>query len=163
MTSRTTDTKQEVFSLAWSTVPRIETSAHEKAFAYYWSSLPSPEAQAKENAYSYSWSTPDPESSPAETRPDGAETQVPGPAGGAETKSPESLPAALHNISNKILGESFPSFRSIGVLGWSAIAGSGAVVALADSGPTVAIQLGSIGGLWLGVTAAIWFLPKFMR
>ena len=162
MSSRSSNTKQEVFSYAWSSIPGVEASASEKAFAYSWSSLPGQEAKGKEKAFSYSWSSPDSDPPLEPAQPDAAEAQNPSPAQDA-AKPTEANPGVLHDIAGRFFEGGFPSFRSIGVISWSAIAGSGAIVALADAGPSVATQLGSIGGLWLGVTAAIWFLPRVIH
>jgi hypothetical protein len=48
------------------------------------------------------------------------------------------------------------------VVGWSAIAGSGAVLLVARAGQPPSIQLGLLAGVWLGVSAAIWFLPGIL-
>jgi len=47
----------------------------------------------------------------------------------------------------------------IGILGWSCVAGSGAVVLAMRAGQFPGTQLGILAGVWLGVSAAIWFIP----
>ena len=49
--------------------------------------------------------------------------------------------------------------KVIGVVGWSAVAGSGAVVLATRAGQFPSTQLGILAGVWLGVSAAIWFIP----
>ena len=161
MTNRSSETKQEVFEYAWASKPELETSPREEAFSFYWSSnsLPGLEPKAKDKAFSYSWSSPDPEESMAVSNA-GALQVSPGEA---EVQRVEPSPGVMQNIADRVFGDGLPGFRVVGVIGWSAIAGSGAIVALADAGPSVAAQLGSIGGLWLGVSAAIWFLPRVIR
>jgi hypothetical protein len=52
--------------------------------------------------------------------------------------------------------------RVIGMLGWSAVAGSGAVVLLTRAGQFPSTQVGILAGVWLGVSAAIWFIPALL-
>ena len=52
--------------------------------------------------------------------------------------------------------------RFIGVVGWSAVAGSGAVVLATRAGQFPSTQLGILAGVWLGVSAAIWFIPAVL-
>ena len=163
MTGRNNETKQESVSFTWSSIPNPEANLKEKAFAYYWSSCPR-EPTTEERGYSYSWSSPTNDPSPASSSPEGSMEARGGqdPAGGAGLQPQRTAVGALQGIAGRFLGGGVPSLRSVGVIGWSAIAGSGAMVALADAGPSVGTQLGSIGGLWLGVTAAIWFMPKIL-
>jgi hypothetical protein len=163
MTSRNINAKEEGFSYAWSSMSSLETKASDKTFAYSWSSLPSTEPRSKEKAFSYSWSSPAPD--PPETIPTKAEGPSelqggPDQAEATEVQPRGSILGVLQGVSERILGGGLPSAQKVGVIGWSAIAGSGAIVAMVDAGPSVATQVGSIGGLWLGVSAAIWFLPK---
>ena len=163
MTGRNGETKQESVSITWSTLPSAETDVKEKVFAYYWSSA-TREPILKEEAYSYSWSTQPPESAAVEARPEGVASSPSGPAPIAgKARHSGSARGIVQVFAGRIFGGGIPSVRSIGVIGWSAVAGSGAIIALTDASPSVATQLGSIGGLWLGVTAAIWFLPKAIR
>ena len=52
-----------------------------------------------------------------------------------------------------------PSPRFMGVLAWSAIAGSGLVGAVMKFGGAFGVQAGEIGGLWVALAAAIWLVP----
>jgi hypothetical protein len=166
MTSRSSDAKQEGFSYAWSSMSGPETKASEKGFAYSWSSVPGAEPKTKEKAFSYSWSSPAPNpSQTTPTMPEGPNELQGGPdqAGVTEALPLESILGVIQGVSGRIFGGGLPSIRKVGVIGWSAVAGSGAILAMVDAGPSVATQLGSIGGLWLGISAAIWFLPKIVR
>jgi hypothetical protein len=58
------------------------------------------------------------------------------------------------------LGEA--KIRLAGMVGWSAVAGSGAVLLVARAGQAASGQLGILAGVWLGVSAAIWFLPGML-
>ena len=161
MTNRSSETKQEVFEYAWASKPELETSPREEAFSFYWSSnsLPSLEPKGQEKAFAYSWSTPDPEALAAVPKaPDQATS-----AAEAEAQPTESTSGILQRVTDRVFGEGLPGFRMVGVIGWSAIAGSGAVMALLDAGSSAGVEMGTIGGLWIGVAAAIWFLPKYLR
>ena len=163
MTGHSNETKQESVSITWSSLPSAETNAKEKAFAYYWSSA-TREPILKEEAYSYSWSTQSPESAPVQTKPEGVAPSPGGPAPTAgKARHSGSALETIQVFAGRIFSGGLPSVRSMGVIGWSAIAGSGAIIALTDASPSIATQLGSIGGLWLGIAAAIWFLPKVVR
>ena len=52
--------------------------------------------------------------------------------------------------------------RLMGVVGWSAVAGSGAVVMVARASQSPSMQLGMLAGVWLGLAAAIWFVPAVL-
>ena len=52
--------------------------------------------------------------------------------------------------------------RVIGEVGWSAVAGTGAVVLATRAGQFPSTQLGILAGVWLGVSAAIWFIPAVL-
>jgi hypothetical protein len=166
MTSRSSDTKQDAFSYAWSSTPGLEADVKEEAFAYSWSSLPGLEPKGEEKAFSYSWSSPVSDSSPpipkhvdtTGTAPSGAD-----PAGVSEVRSPVSSLGFLRAIIGQTFSGGLGSIRSLGVIGWSAVAGSGAIVAATEAGPSIAMRLGTIGGLWLAVSAAILLLPKIIR
>jgi len=133
----------------------LEGESEHEGFSYSWNSMPRSEIRVSEKAYSYAWS------STGSDQPLQAQAEDPLTSqGGTEATSQAGAKAqgsalgALHGLVN---------IRSVGVIGWSAIAGSGAVFAIAEASPSIASQLGSIGGLWLGVSAAIWFLPKIVR
>jgi hypothetical protein len=67
---------------------------------------------------------------------------------------------AFTNPSSRLLDAS--GLRVLGLIGWSAIAGSGVMAAAMTFGTTLA-QLGAIGGLWVAVGVVIWFVPpRFM-
>lgn len=166
MTSRNGETKQDVFSYAWSSTSGLEADVKEEGFAYSWSSLPGSEQKAKEKAFSYSWSSPVADSSPPVPKQADTAGAAPGganPAGVSEVQSRESSLGFLQDILGGIFGGGLGSVRNLGVIGWSAVAGSGAIVAATEAGPSIAMRLGTIGGLWLAVSAAIMFLPKFLR
>jgi hypothetical protein len=163
MTSRSSDAKQESFSYAWSSMSGLETKASEKGFAYSWSSLPGAEPKTKEKAFSYSWSSPAPDPSPPilkQADATGVASDGADPAGMSEVQSPGSSLGFLQSILGRVFGEGLLSVRNIGVIGWSAVAGSGAALAIMEAGPSIAMRLGSIGGLWLAVSAVILFLPS---
>jgi hypothetical protein len=48
--------------------------------------------------------------------------------------------------------------RLAGVSGWSAVAAVGAIVLATRAGPFPGTQLGILGGVWLGISALVWFL-----
>jgi len=52
--------------------------------------------------------------------------------------------------------------RLMGMVGWSAVAGSGAVVMLARAGQSASTELGVLAGVWFGLSAAIWFVPAIL-
>jgi len=47
-----------------------------------------------------------------------------------------------------------------GVAGWSAMAGIGGLLLSTRAGPFPGVQLGILAGVWVGISALIWFLPK---
>jgi hypothetical protein len=166
MTSRTGDTKREVSPYASSSMPGLEADVKEEAFAYSWSSLPGSEPKAVEKAFSYSWSSPVSDSSPPTLKQADATVAAPGganPAAVSETQPPDSRLEFFRAILGQTFGGGLGSIRNLGVIGWSAVAGSGAIVAVTEAGPSIAMRLGTIGGLWLAVSAAILFLPKMIR
>ena len=57
------------------------------------------------------------------------------------------------HIDSKMLGIA-------GIAGWSAMAAIGGFLLATRAGPFPGIQLGILGGVWFGVSALIWFLPK---
>jgi len=48
--------------------------------------------------------------------------------------------------------------RLAGVSGWSAVAAVGAIVLATRAGPFPGTQLGILGGVWVGISALVWFL-----
>jgi hypothetical protein len=46
------------------------------------------------------------------------------------------------------------------LLAWTAIAGAGAITAYLEASPSMTMQMGALGGVWLAVSAAVWFLPS---
>ena len=48
------------------------------------------------------------------------------------------------------------------MVGWSAVAGSGAVLLASRAGQYPSTQLGILAGVWIGVSVAIWFVPAFL-
>jgi len=50
--------------------------------------------------------------------------------------------------------------RLAGIAGWSAMAAVGGLVLSMRAGAFPGTQLGILGGVWVGVTALIWFIPK---
>jgi len=48
------------------------------------------------------------------------------------------------------------------MVGWSAVVGSGAVLMVARASQTPSTQLGILAAVWLGVSAAVWFLPGLL-
>jgi len=57
-----------------------------------------------------------------------------------------------------------PGLRLVGVLAWSAIAGTGLAGAVMKFGVAFGMQVGEIAGLWLALGAAIWLVPpKLIR
>jgi hypothetical protein len=47
-----------------------------------------------------------------------------------------------------------------GIAGWSAMAAVGGLLLSTRAGPFPGVQLGILGGVWVGISALIWFLPK---
>jgi hypothetical protein len=163
MTSRNGDTKQDAFSYAWSSTPGLEADVKEEAFAYSWSSLPGLDPKAEEKAFSYSWSSPVSDPSPPipkQADATGAASSGADPAGVSDVQSAESSLGPLQGILGRVFEGGLGSIRNLGILGWSVVAGSGAIVAATEAGPSIAMRLGTIGGLWLAVSAAILVLPS---
>jgi hypothetical protein len=52
-----------------------------------------------------------------------------------------------------------PSLRLLGIIAWSAVAGSGMMAVAMKFGSAAGMQVAEIGGLWLAVGAAIWLVP----
>jgi hypothetical protein len=53
--------------------------------------------------------------------------------------------------------------RGVAVLGWSAVAGVGAVLMLSRAGPFPGTQLAALAGTWAGISAVLWILPSKLR
>jgi hypothetical protein len=57
-----------------------------------------------------------------------------------------------------------PSLRILGIVAWSAVAGSGVVGAAMKFGSAFGMQVAEISGLWLAIGATIWLVPpKLLR
>jgi hypothetical protein len=52
--------------------------------------------------------------------------------------------------------------KMAGLIGWSAVVAVGATILLMRAGPFPAFQVSALGGVWLAVSAGIWFLPKYL-
>jgi hypothetical protein len=50
--------------------------------------------------------------------------------------------------------------RFAGIAGWSAMAAVGGLMLSTRAGPFPGLQLGILGGVWVGISVLIWFLPK---
>jgi hypothetical protein len=50
--------------------------------------------------------------------------------------------------------------RLAGIGGWSAIAAVGGLMLSMRAGPFPGVQIGILGGVWVGISALIWFLPQ---
>jgi len=64
----------------------------------------------------------------------------------------------IKHRTQKSQGISPPTLRLAGVAGWSAIAAAGAVVLASRAGPFPGVQLGVLGGVWVGISVLVWFL-----
>jgi len=52
--------------------------------------------------------------------------------------------------------------RLAGVVAWSGMAAIGAILMVARTGPFPGLQVGILGGVWAGISAAIWFVPQIL-
>jgi hypothetical protein len=68
---------------------------------------------------------------------------------------------AKQSIS-KPLNVDLTKFRLIGIVGWSTLAAIGAALVSTRGGPTPGLQLGILGGAWIGISLAIWFVPRIL-
>jgi len=63
---------------------------------------------------------------------------------------------------SKSLGPNQAGVRIIGMVGWSAVAGSGAILLISRAGQFPSLQVGILAAVWLGVSTAIWFVPGIL-
>jgi len=68
--------------------------------------------------------------------------------------------AVRHQAGSK--GIDSTMIRVAGMVGWSAVAGSGAVLLASRAGQYPSTQLGILAGVWIGVSVAIWFVPALL-
>jgi hypothetical protein len=68
--------------------------------------------------------------------------------------------SAQHEIGFRDLDST--RIRVIGLAGWSAVAGSGAILMASRLGQYPSTQLGILAGVWIGISAAIWFVPAIL-
>jgi len=68
--------------------------------------------------------------------------------------------AARHQAGSK--GIDSTRVRVAGMVGWSAVAGSGAILLASRAGQYPSTQLGILAGVWIGISAAIWFVPALL-
>jgi hypothetical protein len=54
----------------------------------------------------------------------------------------------------------FSRLQTIALIAWTAIAGAGAITAYLEASPSMTMQMGALGGVWLAVSAAVWLLPS---
>ena len=126
----------------------------------------------KSESYAYSWFIPAPGSngaapsmsislpeseSPSETS---VETQERESVEVRTEKWRHSGSASQNPAHPKSLSIDPLKLRVPGILGWSVMVASGAVLVSTRSGPFPGMQLGVLAGAWLGISALIWFLPK---
>jgi hypothetical protein len=135
--------------------PMSSTPGHKPksdSYAYSWF-LPAPGTNGSANG----WRVPVAEPEAAETRsPEIAEQEKRTEAWrhSAEKKSAPPLLGSL-SVSQRIIGV-------VGVIGWSAVAGTGAAFLIARASEFPTTQIGILAGVWVGVSAAIWFMPRFL-
>jgi hypothetical protein len=68
--------------------------------------------------------------------------------------------SALHQTGSSSLD--LTRVRLMGMVGWSVVAASGAVLLVVRSGQSASTQLGVLAGVWFGLSAAIWFVPQVL-
>ena len=68
--------------------------------------------------------------------------------------------SAIHQAGAS--GLDLTRLRLLGMVGWSAVAGSGAILLVTRAGQAASSQLGVLAGVWFGLSAAIWFVPAFL-
>jgi len=68
--------------------------------------------------------------------------------------------SASNRAGSKIID--LTKVRLMGTVAWSAIAGSGAVLLVARAAQFPSAQLAILAGVWLGLSAAIWFIPGIL-
>jgi hypothetical protein len=52
--------------------------------------------------------------------------------------------------------------RLAGIVGWSGMAAIGGILLAARAGPFPGVQVGILGAAWVGISAAIWFVPQIL-
>lgn len=125
--------------------------------------------KTKAESYAYSWFLPapgtaNPVNAPPAPPPEDPEMQARRAELEAEEFRTEQWrhPARIVSRASRA-GFSFNQnvVRIGGVAGWSAVAGTGALILATRANPPPT-QLGILAVVWLGVSAAIWFLPGIL-
>ncbi len=52
--------------------------------------------------------------------------------------------------------------KAAGIIGWSAVVATGAAFLVIRTGTFPIMQGAALGGVWMTVTAAIWFVPRYL-
>ena len=128
--------------------------------------------KAKSESYAYSWFLPAPGSNgslltiqvpPRELEESGKPANSEFKAQEARTEQWRHSGKIAHPApQSKLQGLDVAKLRVAGVAGWSALAGTGAVLLSTRGGAFPGFQLGVLGGVWIAVSAAVWFLPGIL-
>jgi len=125
----------------------------------------------KPESYEYSWFLPAGGNSGSVIVSQGASPEVKeGPANGqdSELKAMEARTEKWRHSGENGHRAGGPGMFQIdtvrlglaGLAGWSAMAAIGGIVLFARGGPFPGTQLGMLGGVWVGISALIWFVPR---
>jgi len=127
----------------------------------------------KSEAFAYSWFMPAPGSEGQKQTQQAGPMPEPYPdperldqpleiASAVQTraKNAHSRPPNQSSGSSLLSVTNFRQPRFLGILGWSGVAGIGLAEVLIKAGPFPGIQVGALGGVWLAISALIWFLPS---
>jgi len=127
-------------------------------------------SKPKSDSYAYSWflqapgnngSVIAPQAPPAETTPaEAPESEL--QAQEARTEEWRHSGNSQQGVARAGIRLDQAVIRLVGVAGWSAVAGAGAILLANKAGGAPPIQMGILGGVWVGVSLAIWFIPGLL-
>ena len=137
-------------------------------------SMSSPQARKqKAESYAYSWFLPAPGSNGsviAAQMPLAGQRPLAPKAESQETIAMEARTEAWRHsggvVQTKVSAKGWSvdstKLRIGGIAGWSAVAGTGAVLLSTRAGTFPGVQLGVLAVVWLAVSAAVWYVPRFL-
>ena len=127
-----------------------------------------PEREKKSRPYEYSWALPAPGTPWNGVAPEGSpghETDPGHPAtetGGSERVETPEAGSRIPGHPSSSPGIGHPStfeLKLLGLVGWSATVCVGISYLVSRGGPFPGLQVGEIGGVWVVLSAVLWFLP----
>lgn len=123
--------------------------------------------EPKGDAHAYPWFFPSEGNGTGETNDASSVRGQAGEAGadpeGELTRSGPSSHGRPHSPLKANVPGNHLRLRVVEVLGWSAFAAAGTAELASRPGPFPGLQVGLMAGVWLAVSAAVWFLPTVAK